>query len=58
MENRLYVSIIVLLSLEAVYMVQATFVQKIYKIIEPGENFTGKIGAELIVDSKIECSIK
>ena len=47
-----------LLLMVTVHDARATFVQKIYKKIEAEQNYTGKIGAELIVTSEIECSVK
>ena len=37
-------------------LLQATFVQTLYEKLEPGQNITGTIAAELTTRSKIECS--
>ena len=58
MRNHLHMAIALLLLIKAVYITQVTFKQTLYKKTEPGQNITGKIGAELTVESKIECSVK
>ena len=57
MEHRLQMGIILLLVMGVSPIAQETFVQSLYKKTEPGQNITEKIGAELTVVSKVECSI-
>ena len=38
------------------YTTQATFIQNIYRKLEPAQNITGQIGAEHKGNSHIECS--
>ena len=53
---RLKFNQILLLMMMSVHVTQATFVQNLYKKLEPGQNITGQIGAEHKGISHIECS--
>ena len=48
--------ILLVLLMGTFYMSQATFVQNLYRKLEPGQNITGQIGAEHKGISHIECS--
>ena len=48
--------IFLLLLMGKLYMTHETFVQNIYKKLEPGQNLTGQIGEEHKGISHIECS--
>ena len=56
MKNGLQLSQILLVLMLLVIMTQATIVQNKFKKLDPGQNITGTIGAELKTRSKILCS--
>ena len=58
MDYRLQLRIILLLLMAIVYVAQATSVQNLYKKTKPGQDITGKIGAEITTISAIECSTR
>ena len=47
---------ILLVLLKTIYLTQAIFVQEIFKQLEPEQNITGTVVAELKKVTKIECS--
>ena len=58
MENHLQFNQILLVLLLPVIVTQATFVQNTFEKLEPGQNITGKIGAEIKARSHQECAVR
>ena len=58
MENHLHFNQILLVLMLPVIVTQATFVQNTFEKLEPGQNITGKIGAEIKARSRQECAVR
>ena len=58
MEHRLQINRILLVLLVTVCATQASIEHSKYKKLEPGQNITGTIVAELKTRSKLECSTR
>ena len=58
MENHLQFNQILLVLLFPVFVTQATFVQNTFEKLEPGQNITGAIGAEIKARSHQECAVR